>query len=70
MFGLNTHTAYLHSHFHLHISQNQIHKALFTETNQKVISKSLDTYFIIIGRNFSKVSQTTLNWKMAIRVRK
>ena len=61
---------HLYSHFNLPISQNHIHKALFTKTNQKVISKSLDTYFIIIGRNFSKVSQNPINWKMAIRVRK
>ena len=68
MFGFTTH--HLCSHFNLAINQNHIHKALFTETNQKVISKSLDTYFIIIGRNFSKVSQNPINWKMAIRVRK
>ena len=68
MFGFTAH--HLCSHFNLAINQNHIHKARFTETNQKVISKSLNTYFIIIGRNFSKVSQTTINWKMAIRVRK
>ena len=72
MFGFTTHydTIHLCSHFNLALNQNHIHKALFTETNQKVISKSLNTYFIIIGRNFSKVSQNTINWKMAIRVRK
>ena len=63
-------TIHLCSNFNQAINQNHIQKAVFAETNQKVISKSLDTYFIIIERNFSKVSQTTINWKMAIRVRK